>query len=177
MLTTAEVRLSAGPVVPAVLASASIPGAFLPSRSTASRASTVAFVNNTPIPHAIDLGADELWVLPTGFSCALREPPRSALGMALHGINALVHQRLAHDVEHRALDDVVLRVVPPPCPIRTAPTDFSASDELIRRGYDAACRAIDTPPTPLRDIARLRPHSHPHPDPASDSESPLSSTA
>ena len=27
-------------------------------------------VNNTPLSHAISLGAERIWVLPTGFACA-----------------------------------------------------------------------------------------------------------
>lgn len=33
-------------------------------------------VNNTPLSHAVALGADLVWVLPTGYPCALPEAPR-----------------------------------------------------------------------------------------------------
>jgi NTE family protein len=35
-------------------------------------------VNNTPISHAIELGADQVYVLPTGHARALESPPRPA---------------------------------------------------------------------------------------------------
>ena len=55
--------------------------------------------NNTPISHAVELGAREIYVLPTGHSCALEQPPASALGMALHALTLLTQSRLIADVE------------------------------------------------------------------------------
>jgi NTE family protein len=57
-------------------------------------------VNNTPLSHAVALGADVIWVLPTGYSCALPESPKGALAMALPGLTLTVNQRLAIDVAH-----------------------------------------------------------------------------
>jgi NTE family protein len=37
--------------------------------------------DNTPISHAVELGADEIYVPSTGHACALREPPRGRLAM------------------------------------------------------------------------------------------------
>jgi len=42
--------------------------------------------NNTPISHAVELGAEHIYVLPTGHACALQGPPRGALAVALHAI-------------------------------------------------------------------------------------------
>lgn len=67
-------------------------------------------------------------------ACALHQPPRSALGMSLHAVTLMIHQRLSLDVEKYA-DVVDLRVVPPLCPISVAPTDFSQADDLIGRAY------------------------------------------
>ena len=58
--------------------------------------------NNTPISHAIDLGAREIYVLSTGHACALERPPASALGMAVHALSLLTHNRLVTDIRlHR----------------------------------------------------------------------------
>jgi NTE family protein len=46
-----------------------------------------AIANNTPISHAIRLGARTLYVLPAGHACALERPPQTALGMALHALS------------------------------------------------------------------------------------------
>jgi NTE family protein len=66
--------------------------------------------------------ARRIYVLPTGHPCALVEPPRGALGMALHAISLLTHRRLLDDIErHRA--DAQLIVLPPAlsAPSSTAP--------------------------------------------------------
>lgn len=91
-------------------------------------------VNNSPISHAVALGADEIWVLPTGYACALPSVPRSAIGMGMHALTVLVQHRLASDVER----DVAIHVVPPLCPVTIAPTDFSRTGELIDRSFSAA---------------------------------------
>jgi len=92
-------------------------------------------VNNTPISHAVELGADEVWVVTTGYACALDRPPRGALGVALHAATLAIHLRLALDV-HRFADAVDMRVVPPLCPISAPPTDFGQADDLIRRARE-----------------------------------------
>ena len=65
-------------------------------------------VNNTPISHAAALGADVVWVLPAGYSCALQAAPASALGMAPHGLAVLIHQRLAADCARYRSDHHVI---------------------------------------------------------------------
>ena len=89
---------AAGDAVDAVLASAAIPAVFPPVRIDGRDYVDGGVVNNTPISHAVALGAEVVWVLSTGYACALREPPRGALGMALHALTLTVNQRLAVDV-------------------------------------------------------------------------------
>lgn len=98
--------------------------------------------NNTPISHAIELGAREVYVLPTGHACSLEEPPRSSLGMALHALSLLTQRRLIDDIEkHKA--DAKLIVLPPPCPLAVPPIDFGHADLLIERGYEHPCEFLD----------------------------------
>jgi NTE family protein len=132
VLSGLDVRLSSGPALEAILASAAIPGVFSPVEVAGRALMDGGVVNNTPISHAVALGADTVWVLATGYACALSEPPGSALGMALHAVSLVVHQRLALDVERYA-GIVDLRVVPPLCPIAVPPTDFSQAASLIDR--------------------------------------------
>ena len=128
--TSADVPLSRGPAVESVLASAAIPGIFPPVELGGRTFMDGGVVDNAPISHAVTLGADVIWVLPAGYACALAEPPRSALGMALQGLNVLVQRRLAHDLQvYGGRADI--RVVPPLCPVKVAPTDFSRSAQLI----------------------------------------------
>ena len=47
--------------------------------------------NNTPISTAVALGATRVVVLPTGMSCALAEPPRSAIAVARHALQRILN--------------------------------------------------------------------------------------
>src|SRR5215208_3936277 len=82
--TGTEVRLSRGPLVDAVLASAAIPGIFPPVEWDGRLLIDGGVVNNTPITHALDLRPKRVYVLPTGGPCELTAPPRGALGMLIH---------------------------------------------------------------------------------------------
>lgn len=135
VLTGAEVLLSTGDAVESVLASTAVPGVFPPILIGERYLVDGGAVNNTPISHAVALGADPVWVLPTGYACALSEPPSSALAMALQALTLLVNHRLALDVERYA-DVVDLRVVPTLCPLETSPADFGHSRELIDRARE-----------------------------------------
>lgn len=135
---------SEGPAVEAILASTAIPGVLPPVLVDGRYYMDGGVVDNTPISHAVALGADIVWVLATGYSCSLLEPPRSALGMSLHAVTLMIHQRLGLDVERYA-DQVDLRVVPPLCPLSVAPTDFSQADDLIRRAYQHTTDWLSSP--------------------------------
>ena len=128
--TSADVPLSQGPAVEAVLASAAIPGVFPPVQIGDRHYMDGGVVDNAPISHAVVQGATTVWVLPAGYACALAEPPGSALAMALQGLNVLVQRRLAHDIEVYG-DRAEIHVVPPLCPVRVPPTDFSQSLALM----------------------------------------------
>ena len=60
-----EVLLSEGPAVETIVAAASIPGVFPPVEIADRRLIDGSVVNNTPISHAVELGADKIFVLPT----------------------------------------------------------------------------------------------------------------
>lgn len=134
VLTGAEVLLSKGNAVSCVLASTAIPAVFPPVLLDGRYLMDGGAVNNNPVSHAVELGADQVWVLPTGYACALTSPPRSAIGVALQALTLLVNHRLALDVE-RYRDVVELRVVPSLCPLRVSPGDFTRSRELIDAAF------------------------------------------
>jgi predicted acylesterase/phospholipase RssA len=60
-----EVLLSEGPALDSVAASASIPGVFPPVQIGDRLLIDGGVVNNCPISHAVELGADRIFVLPT----------------------------------------------------------------------------------------------------------------
>ncbi|MGZ4269052.1 MAG: patatin-like phospholipase family protein [Solirubrobacteraceae bacterium] len=158
IITGEELRLSHGPTVDAVLASAAIPAVLPPVRWQDRVLMDGGVANNTPISHAIELGARRLYILPTGHACALEQPPGSALGMALHAISLLTHRRLVDDIErHRS--DATLIVLPPPCPLDIQPIDFDHADELIERALHDT-RAFLEAGGEERPAIRMRPHDH-----------------
>jgi NTE family protein len=132
MLLGSEVLISSGPAVEAVLASTAIPGVFPPVRIDGRDLIDGGVANNTPISTAMKLGAQRIIVLPTGFACALKGLPKSAIGRALHALSLLVARQLVSDIE-RFHGDVELRVVPPLCPVDSSPYDYSACAALIDR--------------------------------------------
>lgn len=154
-----DVLLSRGDATDAILASAAVPGVLPPVRIDGRDLADGGVVNNTPISHAVNLGADTIWVLTTGYSCALTSAPGSPLAMALHSISLVIHQRLASDVE-RYEDHVDLRVVPVLCPITVGPSDFSRSAELVERAHRLTREWLDTGPPASGQAALLRPHRH-----------------
>ena len=153
-----ELLLSHGPVLDAVLASCAVPGILPPVAWEGRTLMDGGVANNTPISHAVELGARRIYVLPTGHACALGEPPGGALGIALHAISLLTHRRLIDDIErHRA--DAELVVLPPPCPLSITPIDFDHTDELIGRALDDTLGFLNGGG---EERARIRMHMHRH---------------
>jgi NTE family protein len=142
LLSGRELRLSRGDALEAVIASAAIPGVFPAVERDGRLLIDGGVANNTPIVDAIDLGAERIYVLPTGNGCDLPEPPRGAVAMLLHAMSLLVMRRLLVEVE-MLRDRAELIVLPPPCPLTIPPIDFSQADELIRRGYEDSRDYLD----------------------------------
>ena len=144
-----EVRLSEGPLLDAVMASAAIPG-VLPAVNWNDRELIDGGVaNNAPISQALELGANEIYVLATGAPCELDEAPRGALPMLIYATGLLVGRRLAEDVA-ALCDDANVVVLPPPCPLSVQPTDFGQAEFLIQQALEDARHYLDR-----RDRRRL----------------------
>ena len=94
----ATVCLSSGPAVEAILASAAIPAAFPSVRVGEHDLIDGAVGSNTPIITAATLGAARIIALPTGFACALHEPPKGAIARALHAITLLIAHQMVRDL-------------------------------------------------------------------------------
>jgi len=160
VLSGHEVVLSRGPAIPAVLASAAIPGVFPPVRIGGAHLFDGGVASNTPIAAALELGAERIIVLPTGYSCEMSRPPSSALGMALHGLNLMIARQLVVDVE-RFSDRTQIRVAPPLCPLATQPFDFSNASSLITRAATATREWLQSGGLDHSGIPHeLPPHTH-----------------
>lgn len=152
-----EVVLSTGDTIDAILASAAIPGVFPTVPIAGRELMDGGTVNDTPISRAATLGATKIYALPTGYSCDLDEPPDSALGMVLHGVNVLATQRLVEDIG-RYRTKVDLSVVPPPCPIEVSPVDFTRSAELIDQARRTTQQWLDAGRTAIEPAQLLHRH-------------------
>ncbi|MEM9747008.1 MAG: patatin-like phospholipase family protein [Actinomycetota bacterium] len=157
-LTGEEVRLRRGPAVDAIAASASIPALLPPVVIDGRRLVDGAVVNNTPITVAIEEGATEVWVLTTGFGCAVTAPPARAFASALRAVGLMVERRLVLELAN-ARYPVPVHLVPSPCTVDVSPIDFSRSDELIDMGYETVASWLRSGRPTLLDAGD--PHLHP----------------
>lgn len=132
-----EALLSNGPAIDAVLASAAIPGVFPGVRCGSRVLVDGGIVNNVPISHAVELGADQVYVLMAVGTGALRRTPRTAVGSAIAAVSHAITRRFAEDVARYA-DVVDLKILQAPRVEDIMPTDFRHADELIAHGLRAA---------------------------------------
>jgi NTE family protein len=155
-----DVCISRGPAVEAILASAAIPGVFPPVWIDGRALMDGAIAANTPIGVAARLGASRIVVLPTGFACALKEPPQGAMAKALHAITLLISAQLMHELD-RLPPEITAHVAPILCPLDVSPFDFAASGELIDRAARSTCAWIADGGLTRRSCAsELAPHPH-----------------
>lgn len=134
-----EVLLSTGDAVDAVLASASVPAVLPPVNFDGRELMDGGVANNAAVSQAAELGAEVIWVLPTGYACALDQAPATPLSSAVHALTLLIEQRLIQDVAHMS-EQVDIRVLPPLCPLRVSSADFGHGAELVRRSREATRR-------------------------------------
>ncbi len=136
------VPLSAGSAVGAILASTAIPGVFPPVEINGEPLMDGAVAANTPIRLAAELGASRIIILPTGYACALKEPPKTPVGKALHAITLMITWQLMHELEHIP-EGTQVHLVPTLCPLAVSPFDFSSSRELIERAAQSSQKWIE----------------------------------
>lgn len=133
-----ELLLSEGPAIDAVTASASIPGIFPPVEMAERRLVDGGVVNNTPISHAVELGAERVFVLPTQDQHGRAgRVPRTALDAAILGLGLLMESRLEADIA-RYSHEADLIVLPAPDTAGVQPTNFAHAARLMRDALGAA---------------------------------------
>jgi NTE family protein len=152
VLSGQEVLLSAGPAMDAILASAAIPGVF-PAVPWESRLlMDGGIVNNTPISHAVALGADQVYVLQAIGTGPLERSPRGVLGCAIAAMSCTITRRFTEDIARYA-NAVELKILVAPRIEGLMPTDFGHADGLIADGLSTARASLARPrpvATPLR---------------------------
>ena len=137
-----EVLLSRGPVLDAIAAAAALPGVLPPVSIGGRCLIDGGVVNNTPISHAVELGAERIYVLPT------REgrdspggAPSSALDTAISALQMLAKARFEADIA-RYSRTVELVVLPAANPRQIQPSDFNHSSRLIGQALAASRRRL-----------------------------------
>ncbi|EWT01485.1 alpha/beta hydrolase [Intrasporangium oryzae NRRL B-24470] len=155
-----SVVLSHGDPVGAVLASAAIPGILPPVSHDGRVLVDGGLADHADLVRETGEEVDDIYLLPTGFACALPAPPRSALGSAAQALTLLIQQRLVQAVS-RYRAPAVLHVLPALCPLRISPADFRHGGELIDRAHRATAEWLasggDDRPAPERFLSL---HSH-----------------
>ena len=132
VLSGEEVLLSSGDIETALRASTAIPVVFPSVQVNGHQLMDGGVCSNTPIASAVRLGARRIIALPTGMSCALREPPRNMAALALHVLTLQSMRQLDRDVQRYA-SQARITVVPPLCPLAVSAFDFSQTAGLIER--------------------------------------------
>lgn len=154
------IRLSNGPAVDAILASTAIPGVFPPVNVNGEALMDGAIAANTPVRLASELGASRIIILPTGYACALKQPPMRAIGKALHAITLMIAWQLIYDLE-RMPENIQVHLVPTLCPLAVSPFDFSRAKELIELAARSTKKWIDEGGLTRRSLPQeLAPHRH-----------------
>lgn len=131
-LNGAAVRLSRGPAVEAVLASAAIPIAFPSVQIGNDHLIDGAIAGNTPILTAAELGAKRIIVLQTGYACSLEAPPTGAVARGMHALTLLISNQMERDLK-LIQGGVDVHVAPHLCPLDVSPFNFDQSVALIER--------------------------------------------
>jgi NTE family protein len=160
LLSGRELRLSRGDALQAILASVAIPGVFPPVECDGRKLIDGGVSNDAPITDAIELGAERIYVLPTGSACDLPDSPHGAVAILLHAMSLLIMNRLLVEAE-LLRDRAELIILPPPCPPTVTPIDFSHTDELIRGGYEDGRAYLDAAEAG-RAPAPMAMHTHRH---------------
>jgi len=142
VISGAEAVLCDGPASDAIVAACAIPGIFPPVAVGEKLLVDGGVVNNTPIRHAVELGAERIYVLPTQeLPHAPAPPPRTALDAAIYALGLLVGSRLEADIA-RYRGDVELVVLPATNTQHVQPTDFDHSSRLTAEAHDASREAL-----------------------------------
>ena len=129
--------ISAGPLLPALLASAAVPGIFPPVVHDGRTLYDGGVVANVPLLQAMDMGARSLVVLDCTFPGHLLPPPESFAETLL--FTAMVTMRSQASLEAPLVAaHVPVVYLPGPDACRCSPFKFDSTNLLIEETYEAA---------------------------------------
>lgn len=146
----AEHWFSEGPLIEAILASAAVPGLLPPVEIDGEHFVDGGVVNSIPIERAVELEAEEIYVMHVGRVDRPLEPPKHLLEVAMVAFEIARRHRFARDMASLP-EEVVVHVLPtgedePPrfsdlSQLRYK--DFSSVAKRISGAYGATMRYLD----------------------------------
>jgi len=126
-----------GPLVPALLASAAIPGIFPPVQLGALRLYDGGLVANVPMRQAVGLGARSLVVLDCNFPGRVPSPPGTMAEVLFYTAMVAMRSQAVFEAPLVAAEVPVIYLHgPEPHPV--SPLDFRHTATLIESSYEAA---------------------------------------
>jgi len=144
LLTGEEVVFAAGPIAPALLASAAIPGVYPPVQHDGRTLMDGAVTNSVPMMHAWSGPIDRVYVLNVAGGGPVDRPIRSPLDVAVRAFNISRNQRFELEMRHTP-DEVDVIVLPRPEDDRDI-FDFSDALMLIIEAHAHAAKFLDAGP-------------------------------
>jgi NTE family protein len=141
LATGEEVVLASGPLKPALLASAALPGSFPPVLHDHRTLVDGGVVDNVPLSHALAGPVDRIYVLNVSGGVA-DAPVRNPLDVVLRAFAIARNQRFERELA-LAPASVEIIVLPRPADGRS-PFDFSGAETIIDEAHILAGRFLDS---------------------------------
>jgi NTE family protein len=135
--------LTAGPLLPALLASAAIPGIYPWIEYEGRRLYDGGVVANVPMRQAIDLGARSLVVFDCGFPGQVPPLPETLASVLLFTAEITMRTEAVLEAPIAAAEVPVL-YLPGPAPQYVSPLDFSRTPTFIEDACNAARAFLQT---------------------------------
>jgi NTE family protein len=134
--------MNEGPVLPALLASAAIPGIFPPVQIGPLRLYDGGLVANVPMQQALAMGARSLVVLDCNFPGRIPKAPATIAEVLFYTVTVTMRTQAIFEAPLVAADvPVVYLHGPEPHPI--SPLDFRYTGTLVESAYQAARSFLD----------------------------------
>ena len=131
-----------GPLLPALLASAAIPGIFAPVELGPLRLYDGGMVANVPMRQAVAMGARSLVVLDCNFPGNIPEVSGSMAEVLFYTVTVTMRAQAVLEAPLVAADVPVVYLHGPE-PLRVSPLDFRQTATLVETAYEAARAFLD----------------------------------
>jgi NTE family protein len=135
LATGRVVHLDSGPLVPALLASAAVPGVYPSVRINDRDLVDGGVVSKVPVAQALRMGARSIVVLDCGAFRLRPETPRKLPELVAHVVAIMMRQQVVRDVPVVAREVPVL-YLPGPYRMTSSPLEFVASPRLMKEAYE-----------------------------------------